>query len=82
MIVDEINCAGFNTNSILKLFCEIEKSRHNAEDLKHTEAFAQNLQKKWNLNTLILYSLLSWIYELWEVLDKVLVQLFDRTLEK
>jgi flavodoxin len=50
MIVDEFSCAGFNTNSYLKLLGGINKGRPNAEDLKHAEEFAlnlkQNLQKK------------------------------------
>ena len=45
MIVDEFNCAGFNTNSILKLFGGINKGRPNAEDLQHAEEFAQNLKQ-------------------------------------
>jgi len=45
MIVDEFNCAGFNTNDILKLFGGINKGRPNAEDLKHAEEFAQNLKQ-------------------------------------
>ena len=45
MIVDEFNCAGFNTNSFLKLFGGINKGRPNAEDLKHAEEFAQNLKR-------------------------------------
>jgi len=45
MIVDEFSCAGFNTNSINKLFGGINKGRPNAEDLKHAEAFAQNLKQ-------------------------------------
>jgi flavodoxin len=52
MIVDEFNCAGFNTNSVLKLFGGMNKGRPNAEDLKDAEEFAQNLkqnlQKKMN----------------------------------
>jgi flavodoxin len=44
MIVDEFSCAGFNTNSINKLFGGINKGRPNAEDLKHAEGFAQNLK--------------------------------------
>ncbi|MCP8318553.1 MAG: flavodoxin family protein, partial [Candidatus Methylarchaceae archaeon HK01B] len=44
MIIDEFNCAGFNTNSFLKLFGGINKGRPNAEDLKHAEEFAQNLK--------------------------------------
>jgi len=45
MIVDEFNCAGFNTNSVLKLFEGINQGRPNAEDLKHAEEFAQNLKQ-------------------------------------
>jgi len=45
MIVDEFNCAGFNTNSFLKLFGGMNKGRPNAEDLKHAEEFAQNLKR-------------------------------------
>ena len=45
MIVDEFSCAGFNTNSYLKLFGGINKGRPNAEDLKHAEEFAQNLKQ-------------------------------------
>jgi len=43
MIVDEFSCRGFNTNSFIKLFGGINKGRPNAEDLKHAEEFAQNL---------------------------------------
>jgi flavodoxin len=45
MIVDEFSCAGFNTNSFNKLFGGINKGRPNSEDLKHAEAFAQNLKQ-------------------------------------
>jgi flavodoxin len=45
MIVDEFSCAGFNTNSYLKLFGGINKGRPNAEDLKHAEEFALNLKQ-------------------------------------
>ena len=45
LIIDEFSCAGFNTNSFLKLFGGINKGRPNAEDLKHAEAFAQNLKQ-------------------------------------
>jgi flavodoxin len=55
MIVDEFNCAGFNTNSFLKFFGGKNKGRPNTEDLKNAEEFAQNLkqnlQNKRNLNT-------------------------------
>jgi flavodoxin len=45
IIVDEFSCAGFNTNSVLKLFGGINKGRPNAEDFKHAEEFAQNLKQ-------------------------------------
>jgi flavodoxin len=45
VIVDEFSCAGFNTNSFLKLFGGINKDRPNAEDFKHAKEFAQNLKK-------------------------------------
>lgn len=44
VIIDEFSCAGFNTNSFLKLFGGLNKGRPNAEDLKHAEEFAQNLK--------------------------------------
>ena len=44
-IVDEFNCAGFNTNSFLRFFRGMKKGRPNAEDLKHAEEFAQNLKQ-------------------------------------
>jgi len=44
MIVDEFACKGFNTNSFLKYVGGMNKGRPNAEDLKHAEEFAQNLQ--------------------------------------
>ena len=45
VIVDEFNCAGWNTNSILKIFGGMNKGRPNAEDIKDAEEFAQNLQQ-------------------------------------
>jgi flavodoxin len=45
MIIDEFNCAGFNTNSFLKLFGGMKRGRPNAEDLKHAEEFAQKLKQ-------------------------------------
>ncbi len=45
MILDEFNCKGFNTNSFLKLSGGMNKGRPNAEDVKHAEAFAQNLKQ-------------------------------------
>ena len=44
MIVDEFACKGFNTNSFMKYLGGMNKGRPNAEDLKHAEEFAQNLQ--------------------------------------
>jgi len=44
LIVDEFNCAGFNTNSFLKLIGGINRGKPNAEDLKNAEEFAQNLR--------------------------------------
>ena len=44
-IIDEFSCAGFNTNSINKLFGGINRGRPNAEDLNQTEEFALNLKK-------------------------------------
>lgn len=46
LIIDEFSCAGFNTNSFLKLFGGINKGRPNDEDIKHAEEFAQNLKQK------------------------------------
>lgn len=45
VIINEFSCAGFNTNSFLKLFGGLNKGRPNAEDLKHAEEFAQNLME-------------------------------------
>jgi flavodoxin len=47
MIVGEFNCAGFNTNSFLKLIGGMNKGRPNAEDLKDAEEFAQNVKQNW-----------------------------------
>jgi flavodoxin len=44
-IVDEFGCAGFNTNSFLKLLGGMNKGRPNAKDLKRAEEFAQNLKR-------------------------------------
>ena len=43
-IVDEFNCAGFNSWSPLKLVGGTKKDRPNAEDLKHAEEFALKLK--------------------------------------
>jgi flavodoxin len=45
VIVDEFNCAGFNTNSVLRLLGGINQGRPNAQDLKRAEEFAQNLKR-------------------------------------
>jgi flavodoxin len=45
MILDEFNCAGFNTNSFLKLFGGINKGKPNAEDLKNAREFAQKIKQ-------------------------------------
>jgi flavodoxin len=44
-IVDEFQCKGFNTNSILKVIGGMNKDSPTAEDLKNAEAFAQNLKR-------------------------------------
>ena len=44
-IVDEYNCAGFNTNSFLKYFGGMNKGKPNAEDLRDAEEFAQSLMR-------------------------------------
>jgi flavodoxin len=45
IIVDDFSCAGYNTNSFLKLIGGINKGRPNAEDLKNAEEFAQKLKQ-------------------------------------
>jgi hypothetical protein len=45
VIIDEFICAGFNTNSFLKLFGGINKGRPNVEDLRRAEEFALNLKE-------------------------------------
>jgi flavodoxin len=45
VILDEFNCAGFNTNSFLRFFGGMNKGRPNAKDLKQAEEFAQNLKQ-------------------------------------
>jgi len=45
-IVDEFMCAGFNTNSFIRIFGGINKGRPNAEDLKHAEEFASKLRAR------------------------------------
>lgn len=53
MVVDEFSCAGFNTNSFLKLFRGLNKGRPNDEDLKHAEEFALNLKRSFSGNLMI-----------------------------
>jgi flavodoxin len=45
IVVDEFSCAGFNTNSFIKLFGGINKGRPNAQDLQRAEEFAQSLKR-------------------------------------
>lgn len=47
-IIDEFNCAGFNTNSFLRFIGGMNKNRPNAKDLKYAEEFAQNILKTYN----------------------------------
>jgi flavodoxin len=44
-VVDEFQCKGFNTNSFLKFFGEMNRGRPNAKDLKNAEDFAQDLKQ-------------------------------------
>lgn len=44
-IIGEFCCAGFNTNSFLKLFGGLNKGRPNAEDLRDAEVFARKLKE-------------------------------------
>jgi flavodoxin len=46
VIVDEFGCAGWNTNSFLKLFGGINKDRPNAQDLRNAEEFARKLKQQ------------------------------------
>ena len=45
-IIDEFQCKGFNTNSLLKFFGGMNKGRPNMEDLKTAEEFVLNLKQK------------------------------------
>lgn len=49
-IIGEFSCAGFNTNSFLKLFGGLNKGRPNAEDLGDAEEFARSLRKRMETN--------------------------------
>jgi flavodoxin len=45
-IIGEYSCAGFNTNSFLRLFGGLNKGRPNAEDLGRAEEFARTLMTR------------------------------------
>jgi flavodoxin len=45
-IAGEFNCAGFNTNSFLKYFGGLNRSRPDARDLEAAAAFARNLEAR------------------------------------
>jgi hypothetical protein len=45
VILDEFNCAGFNTNSFLKYFGGMNKGRPNTEDLQNAREFAQKIKQ-------------------------------------
>jgi len=49
-IIGEFSCAGFNTNSFLKLFGGLNKGRPNAENLGDAEEFARSLRKRMETN--------------------------------
>jgi len=42
-VLDEFCCAGFNTNSFLKVLGGVNKGRPNGEDLQQAREFAENL---------------------------------------
>ncbi|MDD1718400.1 MAG: flavodoxin family protein [Methanoregulaceae archaeon] len=44
-VIGEFGCAGWNTNSFLKLFGGINKGRPDAADLGRAEEFARNLKR-------------------------------------
>jgi flavodoxin len=44
-IIGEFGCAGWNTNSFLRLFGGLNKGRPDARDLRHAEEFAENLKQ-------------------------------------
>ena len=43
VIVGEFSCAGYNTNSFLKIFGGLNKNRPNEEDLNRAKTFSLNL---------------------------------------
>lgn len=48
VIMDEFICAGWNTNSFIKLFGGINKGRPNVDDLKNAEEFVLKVIGKYN----------------------------------
>jgi len=44
-VVGEFACAGLNTNSFLRFFGGLNKGRPDEKDLRHAEAFAENLKR-------------------------------------
>ena len=45
IIVGEFSCAGYNTNSFIKIFGGLNKNRPNEEDLGRAKIFALSLIK-------------------------------------
>lgn len=43
-VIGEFGCAGWNTNSFLRLFGGLNKGRPDAQDIRHAEEFAENLK--------------------------------------
>ena len=50
VIVDELQCKGFNTNSFIKYFDGINRGTPNAKDLKKAEEIVQNLKHNLQLS--------------------------------
>jgi flavodoxin len=46
MVIGEFGCAGWNTNSFLRLFGGLNKGRPNAEDIRNAEEFARSMMGK------------------------------------
>jgi flavodoxin len=46
MVIGEFGCAGWNTNSFLKYFGGLNKSRPDASDLQNAETFARQMKEK------------------------------------
>jgi len=45
-VIGDFGCAAWNTNSFLKYFGGLNKSKPDANDLHHAEAFAESLKKR------------------------------------